>query len=199
MTELPAPMDHRPFVAVDFETADRGPDSACAVALVRVEGGSVVRREVRLVRPPRPVFTFTYIHGIKWKDVKDQPTFAELWPALSPLLDGAEFLAAHNAAFDRRVLEACCLTAGHPVPGQRFVCTVQVARQLWKLRPAPLPDVCRFLGVPLQKHHDPAADAEACAGIVVAALRAAGPAAFEATRPRRRRYDPKRGGAAEWT
>src|SRR4051812_21920090 len=125
MTEQPtplAPLAHRPFVALDFETADRGPDSACAVALVRVEGGAVVRRAVRLVRPPRPSFPFTYIHGIRWRDVKDQPTFAELWPELAPLLAGADFLAAHNAGFDRRVLTACCQMAGLPAPGQPFVC-----------------------------------------------------------------------------
>jgi DNA polymerase-3 subunit epsilon len=32
------------FVAIDFETADRGLDSACSVGLVRVEGGRIVER-----------------------------------------------------------------------------------------------------------------------------------------------------------
>ena len=47
-------MHHKsPFVAIDFETADYGPDSACAVALVRVEGSRIVRRSYFLIRPPR--------------------------------------------------------------------------------------------------------------------------------------------------
>ena len=33
------------FVAIDFETADNGADSACSVGLVRVEALKVVRRE----------------------------------------------------------------------------------------------------------------------------------------------------------
>jgi DNA polymerase III epsilon subunit-like protein len=39
-----------PFVAIDFETADHGPDSACAVGLVRVDGGRITRRVRQLIR-----------------------------------------------------------------------------------------------------------------------------------------------------
>jgi DNA polymerase-3 subunit epsilon len=161
-----------PFVAIDFETADYHGDSACAVALMRVEGAQIVARRFSLLRPPRPAFRFSHIHGITWADVRSAPAFADAWPALSPILDGAAFLAAHNAAFDRRVLQMCCLAAGLPPPPLPFLCTVQLARRTWKLRSAKLPDVCRFLGVQL-KHHDPASDAEACARIVLAAKRAA--------------------------
>jgi DNA polymerase-3 subunit epsilon len=157
-----------PFVAIDFETADRGGDSACAVALVRVEGLQVVRREVRLIRPPRRSFPFTYIHGIRWQDVADAPTFAEAWPGLCDVLDGAAFLAAHNAPFDRRVLTACCAMAGLSPPTHPFLCTVQLARRTWNVRPTKLPDVCRHLGIGLD-HHSVASDAEACARIVIAA------------------------------
>jgi DNA polymerase III subunit epsilon len=159
------------FVAIDFETADRGSDSACAVALVRVEGLCVVERRACLLRPPRRRFQFTYVHGLRWEDVADAPTFAEAWPGLSRLLDGAGFLAAHYAPFDRSVLRACCQAAGLAVPGLPFACTMQLARKTWGLRPTRLPDVCAHLGLPLT-HHDPASDAEACAGIVIAAARA---------------------------
>ncbi len=171
----PLPPLDGPFVAIDFETADNGPDSACAVGLVRVEGGAVVRREVVLIRPPRPRILFTYVHGITWPMVASAPTFADAWPRLAPILDGATFLAAHNAPFDRRVLYACCDVAGHAPPVLPFVCTVQVARRAWDIRPTNLPAVCRRLGIGL-RHHDAGSDAEACARIVIAAA-AAGRAA----------------------
>ena len=157
-----------PFVAIDFETADHGPDSACAVGLVRVEGLAVVRRETVLIRPPRPYIPFARIHGITWAKVKDAPTFAEAWPGLAPLLDGAAVLAANNAPFDSRVLAACCAAAGLAVPPLPFLCTVQLARRTWGLRPNDLPSVCRRLGIGL-RHHDAGSDAEACARIVIAA------------------------------
>ncbi|MBI4425063.1 MAG: 3'-5' exonuclease [Elusimicrobia bacterium] len=157
------------FVAIDFETADHGADSACAVGLVRVSGGKIVGRERRLLKPPRRTFVFTSIHGITWEQVRGEPSFGELWPALAPFLEGADFLAAHNAPFDRRVLNACCGAAGLEPPPQPFVCTVRLSRKRWSLPSNSLPNVCRHLGLSLN-HHEALSDAEACAGIVLAAL-----------------------------
>lgn len=156
------------FVALDFETADYSRDSACALGLVRVENHQIVRRTYHLIRPPRRRFAFTYLHGITWEDVAGQPTFAELWPSLNPFLEGADFLAAHNASFDRAVLHKCCETAGFNPPRIPFRCTVQLARQTWNIHPTKLNNVCDHLGITL-KHHHAASDAEACALIVIAA------------------------------
>lgn len=160
------------FVAIDFETADHGPDSACAVGLVRVEDGRIVRRVRQLLRPPRRRVMFTNIHGITWQDVQDKPSFGEAWPLLQDVLEGAVFLAAHNAGFDRAVLNACCHEAGLAPPLQPFVCTVRQARHTLGIRPANLANVARVLELKLD-HHDALSDAEACARIVMAARRVA--------------------------
>ena len=156
------------FVALDFETSDRQRDSACSVAVVRVEGTRITAREHRYIRPPRRAFEFTHIHGITWSDVKAQPAFAAVWRSITPLLEGAEFIAAHNASFDRSVLAASCEESGIKPPALRFECTVQLARRHWELYPTRLPDVCRHLGITLN-HHNALSDAEACAKIVIAA------------------------------
>lgn len=155
------------FVALDFETADRYRDSACSIGLVRVEQGQMVTKAHYLIRPPRQQFEFTHIHGITWAHVAQQPTFAELWPQIATILAGAEFFAAHNASFDRSVLHACCRTHNIVPPLPDFVCTVKLARQAWNLRPTKLPNVCDYLGIPLN-HHDALSDAEACAKIAIA-------------------------------
>jgi DNA polymerase-3 subunit epsilon len=156
------------FAAIDFETADHGRDSACALAVVVVEGSRVVREAMFLIRPPRRQFLFTWVHGIAWPDVADAPRFGEVWPEVAPLLEGVEFLAAHNAGFDRSVLYQCCHAAGLAPPAHRFQCTVKLARQSWGLASAKLPEVCGHLGIPL-RHHEAASDARACAEIVLAA------------------------------
>ena len=160
----------RPFVAIDFETAEDASDSACAVALVRVENFQITTRQCYLIRPPRNRFVFTYLHGISWERVSRELAFGQAWPKLVPLLEGVEFLAAHNAPFDRAVLHACCRSAGLPLPQLPFECTVQLARKTWGIYPTKLPHVCFRLGIPL-KHHDPCSDAEACATIVIEAAR----------------------------
>ena len=156
------------FVAIDFETADYPQDSACAVGLVRVENNQIVKRAYSLIRPPRKKFVFSYLHGITWDDVANQPTFAELWPTFNPMLEDIDFLAAHNAPFDRSVLRACCAVAGLKPPRIPFQCTVQMARQTWNIYPTKLHHVCNYLGISLNPHHA-SSDAEACALIIIAA------------------------------
>jgi DNA polymerase-3 subunit epsilon len=64
------------------------------------------------MRPPSRHFEFTYVHGITWSRVANEPTFAELWPEVRSEMQGAQFLASHNASFDREVLQACSRRAG---------------------------------------------------------------------------------------
>lgn len=158
------------FVALDFETASCDSDSACALGVVVVDDFRITRRRRWLMRPPHRYFEFTEIHGITWSMVANEPTFAELWPEIRNEIEGAQFLAAHNASFDRDVLDACCRRAGLRAPRLPYLCTVQLARRAWHLYPTKLPNVCEFLGIELD-HHEALSDAEACARIVLAAGR----------------------------
>ena len=159
----------RSFVAIDFETANQSRDSACSIGIAIAEGGRIVALEQRLIRPPTSEFFFTYIHGLTWNEVRNEPSFAEVWRDLCPVVADADFIAAHNASFDRSVLRACCGTHRLRLPKQPFVCTVQVARSVFGIYPTKLPDVCRHLRIPLS-HHEAGSDAEACARIVLAAM-----------------------------
>ncbi|MBI4469966.1 MAG: 3'-5' exonuclease [Acidobacteria bacterium] len=156
------------FAAIDFETANSNPDSACSVGLVVVNRGRIVRREYHLIRPPTPDFRLTWIHGLTWIDVRDAPTFGEVWRSLRPLLKDVGFVAAHKASFDRGVLQAACRTYRLSAPRKPFICTVELARTTLGIFPTKLPDVCKHLQIPLN-HHNAASDAEACARIVLAA------------------------------
>ena len=60
-TLLPS-LKERTFVALDFETADHGADSACAIGIVRVENLRIVAKEAILIRPPRSRVMFTHVH-----------------------------------------------------------------------------------------------------------------------------------------
>jgi DNA polymerase III subunit epsilon len=132
---------------------------------VRVEGMNIIEQAAHLVRPNSRKFIFSGIHGIAWDDVSDQPCFETIWRRLIHLIEEVEFLAAHNAHFDARVLRASCEAHGIPCPQVPFLCTLRLARQVWGIYPTRLPDVCVRLGIPLT-HHDAASDALACARIV---------------------------------
>lgn len=156
------------FVAIDFETANYGRDSACSVGLVKVRDGKITEKVVHLIRPPTSEFVFTYIHGLTWGDVAKAPTFGKLWPKIEPMLNGIDFLAAHNASFDKGVLHACCNRHRISIPQVEFQCSMKIARQTWALHPTKLSDVCRHLKIKLN-HHEALSDALACAQIILAA------------------------------
>lgn len=159
------------ILALDFETACHAQDSACALGLALVEDGRLMAQDAFLIRPPERNFSFTWVHGLRWEDVADSPTFDQSWARLEPWLEGVDWLAAHNAPFDRGVLSACCRTYRLAPVDVPFICTVQLARRVWGIHPTKLPLVCRALDIPL-KHHDAASDAAACAQIVVRAMAA---------------------------
>lgn len=162
----------RCYVAIDFETAGYSGNSACAVGLARIENGRLDGSFYQLLRPPSSRVLFTEIHGLTWTMLKDAPTFAEIWPECSDFLEGAHYLLAHNAAFDRRVLQASCRAAGLSVPEQPFLCTLRGARRSLPLPSKKLNRVCEYFGIALTHHHA-ASDAAACAEIYLR-LRALG-------------------------
>lgn len=90
-----------------------------------------------------------------------------MWREIEPVLEGVDFLAAHNAGFDRGVLAACSERYGLPVQSHDFVCSVQVARWVWGIRRTRLRHVCAHLDIPLNT--TPSREAEASAPFRLAA------------------------------
>ena len=159
-------------MAIDFETADAGRDSACSVAVVRVEGERIVATRATLLRPPRPSPLNTPIHGISEAAQRAAPLLVDAWPTLAPLLEGAGLLVAHNAPFDRSVLRASWAAAGLTPPGLPWACTVEMSKRRWR-KPDVVADyklstLAQLHKIPL-RHHQAQSDAEACARLVLIA------------------------------
>jgi len=162
-------VDNLEFAAIDFETANRDPRSACSVGVVRVLGGQVVDRLHILIKPASRRFTFTNLHGIAAADVLNAPRFPEVWHRILPILSKGLFVVAHNARFDAGVIAACCQEHELRSPDVVFHCTLKWARDRLGIRPTNLGNVCTRLGIPLN-HHDPLSDAEAAARIALRVL-----------------------------
>ena len=119
-----------------------------------------------LIRPPSPVILFTWVHGLTWEDLRNAPTFPEVWPEMASFMDGASGLVAHNATFDRSVLYGCCESFGCPYPGLPFYDTLKGARRSLPPGSKSLDHVCSYFQIKLN-HHQALSDAEACARIFV--------------------------------
>ena len=162
------------FTAIDFETANNHPASACSVGLVKVRDGRVVDKTGWLIRPPLGFDVMlewnTRIHGITADDIVEAPLWADQADALLEFIDG-DTLAAHNAGFDVGVLTAAQTVSALEVPSLAYLCSLKVARKTYNLDSYRLPVAAMAAGFEDFAHHEALADAEACAAIVVHAAK----------------------------
>ena len=153
------------FVAIDFETANRRKDSACAIGIVAHDGGKEVASYYGLIKPPGKFSADNVaVHGITEDDVMDAPTAAELWPQIEHFFSPDWPIVAHNVPFDFPVLMS---SFDLDMPGLWAIDTLQMCRDRFPGKHSL--DVCAdFYGIPLPHHHNALDDARACAGIMQA-------------------------------
>lgn len=160
------------FVAIDFETANELPTSACELGLAVVRNYQVVETKSWLIRPPELRFNpyNTKIHGISASDVCDVPKFDVLWQDISNYLIN-DFIIAHNAEFDIGVLKSLLHHYRIPFREMPFTCSIKLARRAFNdVRSYGLANLSRELGIQLN-HHRAESDAHACAVIAAKAFR----------------------------
>lgn len=157
------------IIAIDFETANERRASACSVGLAWIEDGAVTRVEERLIRPKQMRFSgFNIaIHGIHPEDVEDAPEFPEVMDEFAADFSGALMLA-HNASFDMSVWRASLDLYGQGYPAFDYLCTLQMARHVWRDLPShKLNALGRHLCIAFE-HHNAAADAAVCGQVALA-------------------------------
>ena len=167
-----APSSPGPFVAFDVETPNSANDRISALGITVVENGAVTAQYGTLVNPQARFDPFNIaLTGITPAMAAGQPTFPDLWPEISGLLDQG-ILVAHNAPFDLAVLGKCLRDYGILWrPTVRYACTCQMSRRLLPQLPNHrLNTLCRYLALPLD-HHDAASDSRACGEILLRHLR----------------------------
>lgn len=103
------------FLALDFETANDQPISACELGIAVVRNYKVVESRSWLIRPPKMEFAAfnTRLHGISEADVLQERTFKELWHELQEYFSD-ELLIAHNAPSTCRCSEVFCFITASP-------------------------------------------------------------------------------------
>lgn len=125
-------------VVLDFETTGLSPgqgDRAIEIGAVRVVEGRVVARFQRLMNPGFRVSPFIESYtGISNEMLRDAPPCAEVIREFAGFIEGHR-LVAHNAAFDRRFLEAELDAIGLAPHAEAFACSMRIARRIYPQAP----------------------------------------------------------------
>ena len=93
------------YLVLDTETTGLTHKSRIVeVAIIDKEGEVLLNTLVNPGRTPIQAAA-AKIHGITRDDVRDKPTFTELWPQLSAILDAHDLVLTYNADFDFRLMQ----------------------------------------------------------------------------------------------
>ena len=151
------------IVALDFETANENPRSACALGIAIYEDGEIIDNFEWLLKPRERYnnFTLSYIHGLCEEDIQNEEEFPFYYERLKEILDGA-IIVAHNANFDINVLNSICDLYELERFNNYYIDTVKISRKAFpELHSHRLNVICEYLNIDL-KHHDALSDSMAC-------------------------------------
>ncbi|GGC74157.1 3'-5' exoribonuclease [Hoyosella rhizosphaerae] len=158
------------FVALDVETANNQRGSICAIGGAIVEDGKLTGTFGTYCKPPEGLDHFspfnTMIHGITAVTVANEPQFNDVMAEVVQLI-GDRTVIAHNAGFDIGALRSACTHGGVTWPEWQYGCTLVWSRRILDLISYRLPIVAESLGIVIENHHDPVADAIASAEIAI--------------------------------
>jgi len=154
------------FIAIDFETANQRRNSACALGIVIVEHNRIKVKKEYYIKPPSDFFTFTDYHGISWENVKDSPTFPEIWKEIRMIFDSCPNLVAHNMPFDKGVLTELAEFYKLEIPQYNYMCTMKESRRHISAENHKLDTIATKLNIELL-HHNALSDANAAAEILM--------------------------------
>lgn len=156
------------ILVIDVETPNRFHDRICSIGLIVLTDGLITNSFHYLINPETEFDQKNIaIHGIRPIDIKNAPTFPEIWSQISALFNSS-LVGAYNAAFDLSVLGRTLYGYGIGIEGSiiQYICALQMARHL-------IPDaddyslstLCNHSGIELH-HHDASSDSNGCALII---------------------------------
>ena len=154
------------YAYIDTETTGfRSTDEVLQMAVVQLDAqGEIESTWSTLVNPHLAFIPHYDIHKITPAEVAGAPSIDEALDLLAPRVAGRT-LAAHNYAFDQRMVNAAAARAGHRLRLPDGICTVELARQHLP-GPFKLGVLCRRLGIDLSDAHNASADALAGAHLL---------------------------------
>lgn len=157
------------LAGLDFETANPYHGSICSAGIAILEDGELKEQREFLIRPHKDLYwmlpAFTDVHGISYHDVKESPEFVEVWEVIKRMIQSADLVIIHNAAFDLRHLRMALALYQLPDFSFSYACSLALSRHfLPDLERHSLDAVAAHFGIEFE-HHDALADAITCATI----------------------------------
>lgn len=163
------------YFALDVETANADYSSICQIGIVEYIDGNVVDKWSSLINPKDYFDPFNVsIHGISKNDVKNSPTFNDLYLELNEKINGK--IVIHHMPFDKIAFNRVCEKYNHKPIDAIWLDSAKIVRRTWtefSHRGYGLANIASHLGINF-KHHNALDDAFAAGEIVSQACKIMG-------------------------
>lgn len=169
------PLDEIEWVVFDVETTGFNPneEEIIEIGAVKIKDGKVIDKFSSFVNPGRIIPPkITELTGINDNMVAGAPTINQVIPEFIEFFNGS-VMAAHNAIFDLRFLQAALNKTGHSevISSIQILDTLNLARALLsQLKNHKLNTLADHFQVSLQNHHRACDDAAATGEILMKLL-----------------------------
>lgn len=162
------------FVAIDFETANDNPYSACSVGIAKFENGVLVDTFYNLINPQQK-FEYLHhieVHGIRPKDVKTAPTYPEIYPKIREYLDGNLVVAHNGTLVENRILQASSEYYDLEPVTINFLDTLTLCRTILPGMKHRFKDMVKYYSISeITNFHNALEDAKGCGLLLLALLK----------------------------
>jgi DNA polymerase-3 subunit epsilon len=154
------------FTAIDVETANCDCSSICQIGIVKIENNEIVDKWSTYINPEDYFDSFnTSINGISESNVKNAPTFKEIYKELNKRISNQ--ILIHHTSFDKTSINRSCEKYKLNLIETNWVDSAKIVKRTWEdfsKSGYGLANVADFLNIDF-KHHDALEDAMAAAKI----------------------------------
>lgn len=149
------------YVVLDIENPNTKADSICSIAFIQVKEGNIIDKKYVLINPEDRFDDINMrVNKITPDMVKDAITFDEFWENNKDIIENS-IIIGHAVKYDLSVISKSLMKYNITLPTLKVVCTQKLAQKYLDISHYKLDQVCDYLNIDLEHHHNALCDTKA--------------------------------------
>ncbi len=150
------------YVIVDIENPNTKANSICSIAFIQVENEKIINEKYTLINPESSFDNINIgVNKITPNMVKDSITFDKYWNKYKSIFEDS-IIVGHGIKYDLSVISKALANYKIDIPPLKCICTQKLSKKYLETDKYSLDNVCEYLNINLDNHHNAMCDTNAC-------------------------------------